>query len=72
MGQTDATKLFQISEPDLADLEKLVPELCERLYASMLTNLDNSTRVKVRRVQKIIQDIRWNYGPPQEIERVEP
>lgn len=62
--QPKSTRLFQISEPDLADLESLVPRLVDMLYRP---ELDNQTRIKIRRVQQIIVNIRWNYGPPSEV-----
>lgn len=62
--QPKSTRLFQISEPDLADLESLVPRLVDMLYRP---ELDNQTRIKIRRVQQIIVNVRWNYGPPSEV-----
>ncbi len=57
-------KYFQISEDDLATLEKDLPELLSRGYP----NLDNPARAMWRRVQKVVMDVRWNYGPPTEVE----
>jgi len=59
--------MFQITEPDLAELERLLPDIADRLYCPAMTNAD---RVMIRRVQKIITDVRWNYGPPLEVEIV--
>jgi hypothetical protein len=50
----------------LADLERLLPDLADRLKGA----LDNATRVKVRRVQTILANVRWNYGPPGAVERI--
>lgn len=61
------TKLFQIKEADLATLEADVPALCERLILIM----QNHDRVRMRRVQAILSNVRWNYGPPSEIERID-
>lgn len=52
--------IFQIQESDLADLERLLPTLQE-----MMTPV-------VRRVKEILSNVRWNYGPYQDVEIVEP
>lgn len=57
-------KLFQINEDDLATLEQVCPEILGRSYGI----LDNALRVKFRRVQEILMNVRWNYGPPQHVE----
>lgn len=61
-------KLFQIHDDDLAVLELAIPELCERL-AEKTSNAD---RVKIRRVKEILSNVRWNYQPHSEIERIDP
>jgi NADPH-dependent glutamate synthase beta subunit-like oxidoreductase len=58
------TRLFQINEDDLATLERVCPALVERLYPQM----DNDLRVKIRQLQQVITNVRWNYGPPQHVE----
>lgn len=63
-----ASKLFQINEPDLAALEHTLPELLERAYPT----LDNRQRTQWRRVQEIIVNVRWNYGPPGEVVVIRP
>lgn len=57
------TKLHQINADDLATLERVLPEVFERLYPTM----DNRLRTQFRQVQRIIVDVRWNYGPPGEV-----
>lgn len=57
-------KLFQIYEEDLAELEKIIPQLAE----SLMPSLDNKKRVQLRRCQSILSSVRWNYGPPSEVE----
>ncbi len=56
-------KLFQVYEEDLGELEKILPQLAEAL----VRNLDNRSRIKLRRCQAILSNVRWNYGPPTEI-----
>lgn len=63
---SEATRLFQIDENDLCELERVVPILVERLYPQ-LTKEANELRAKIRIVQRIIVDIRWKYGPPTEV-----
>lgn len=58
-----SSKLFQIYEDDLAVLEREVPNLVDLLYEHM----DNQLRTRIRRLQRVITDVRWNYGPPDEV-----
>lgn len=58
------THLFQIKEDDLATLEQSVPVLADAL----LPVLNNTLRVHMRRVQDILANVRWGYGPPSEVE----
>jgi len=60
------SKLFHIHEDDLAELEKILPQLADAL----MPVLNNKLRVQVRRVQWILSDVRWDYGPPSKIEVV--
>ena len=53
------SKLYQIHEDDLADLERILPKLMD----SPSANLTNADRVAWRRVQRIVTSVRWNYGP---------
>lgn len=57
-------RLMQIREEDLATLESTLPQFVEALYPRM----DNRLRAQIRRVQKVLTDVRWNYGPPAEVE----
>jgi hypothetical protein len=59
-------KLFQIYEDDLAELERALPEFSDRLMGV----LDNRLRTQLRRVQTIISNVRWNYGPPAHVEKI--
>jgi hypothetical protein len=56
-------KLFQINEDDLGELERILPQLAE----AMTPALNNRLRVQLRRVQVILSNVRWNYGPPSEV-----
>jgi hypothetical protein len=57
------TPLFQINENDLATLEHVLPELLMRMYPY----LDARTKSQWRKVQQVLVDVRWNYGPPLEV-----
>lgn len=59
------TRLFQINEEDLATLERDLPRFVERM---MISGMDNGTRVMIRRVQEIVCNVRWNYGPPSHVQ----
>lgn len=60
------SRLFQIHESDLCELERLMPDLM-REYSEVLRPRE---KTQWRRVQKILADVRWNYGPWQECEKV--
>lgn len=60
------SKLFQITEDDLAELEKHMPELSDALMPALTGRL----RVKLRRCQSILSNVRWNYGPATDVESV--
>lgn len=59
------SRLFQIYEDDLAELERILPEFANRLFQAPL---DNKVRVQLRRCQTILSNVRWNYGPPTDVE----
>lgn len=61
-------KMFQITEDDLASLERELPRLLDVAYPG----LDNQQRAKWRQVREIIANVRWNYGPPSEVIVVPP
>ena len=60
------SRMLQISESDLAELESTLPLIVDRLYPQM----DNRLRSQVRRIQRVLMDVRWNYGPPREVEAI--
>ena len=57
-------KLFQITENDLATLERELPRLLEISFP----HLDNQQRSKWRVVREIVSNVRWEYGPPGSVE----
>ena len=63
----DDCRMFQIYEADLAELERTMPKLCE----SLGEHLDAKMRTQFRRLQSILSQVRWNYGPPENVERVD-
>ena len=50
---------YQIHEEDLQELEMTLP-LLMLAHPTLTTSRE---KTMWRRVQKIIQDVRWNYGP---------
>jgi len=60
-------RYFQIAEDDLAELERVLPDICW----SNKAELTPTARVRWRRVQEILKNVRWHYGPPEQVERVE-
>jgi hypothetical protein len=66
------SKLFQITEDDLAELERLTPELQEALAREMARPEGaNRIRVQLRRIKEILSNVRWYYGPPSEVKIIE-
>lgn len=59
-------KLHQINEEDLSELEQVMPQLAQAL----MPVLDNKLRVQLRRCQSILSNVRWDYGPPSEVETI--
>ena len=60
------SKLYRINEDDLAELERTLPVFSDALF----TTMNAALKIKFRRVQKILSDVRWSYGPPSHVERV--
>lgn len=67
-------KLFQIEESDLQALEELIPPLCDRVQSLDFSAHGKANqaeiRTKARRLQTILTNIRWNYGPPEIVEQI--
>lgn len=59
-----STVLHQINEEDLSSLERTLPQLSDAL----MPILTNRLRTQLRQVQRILSDVRWNYGPASEVE----
>lgn len=63
------TKLFQIYETDLQTLEATLPRLQDALGEAMNRP---DVQVAVQEVKEILSNVRWNYGPYTEVERIKP
>jgi hypothetical protein len=61
-----AASTFRVYEDDLATLEKTLPQLA----SALMPILNNRLRVQLRQVQKILSDIRWNYGPASNVKTI--
>lgn len=60
-------RLFQIYEDDLAELERILPDI----ESHLMLHLDARQRTQLRRVKDILSNVRWNYGPHDNVEIVE-
>lgn len=60
-------KLFQIKEDDLAELERLLPAIMVEIYP----HLTPAIRTRFRSVQRIMSEVRWDYGPPGDVEVID-
>lgn len=57
-------RLFQIYGDDLATLEQDCAAICDRLMAYLTPAL----KTRARRIKRVLSDVRWNYGPPDQVE----
>lgn len=62
------SRLFQVYEDDLRTLETALPRLQDALRERAC---DPAVQVALQEVKDILSNIRWNYGPPQEMQRVD-
>ena len=62
-----SVKLYQITEDDLAMLESEMPRLMD---PNLPACNDPMTRKRWQAVKEILSNVRWNYGPPQEVEQL--
>ena len=62
------TRLFQIYEDDLQKLEHTLPRIAEHCGEAM-----NRPEVQVlfQELKEIVSNVRWNYGPPTEVQRID-
>ena len=58
------SKLYQITEEDLAELERVLPRFQDVMFDRMTPVL----RTQIRVVQRILTNVRWGYGPPDKVE----
>jgi hypothetical protein len=69
-GWGASTRLFQITEPDLAELERILPIICDRaIWANVpmdagMQKMSTLLRKQIEKVRDIVCNVRWNYGPP--------
>lgn len=62
------TKMFQISEDDLASLERVLPEIMWRASDTCNDPLQNK---RFDEAKAVLSNVRWGYGPPSNVERIE-
>jgi hypothetical protein len=64
-----SVRMFQITEADLVELERLLPVMCDWLYPSLAKSQpgSNKLRMQLRKVKDIVSNVRWNYGPPLDV-----
>lgn len=61
-------KLYQINESDLETLERELPSLMDfSSCQSDAWNQREDIREAWEMVQKIVSNVRWNYGPPTQV-----
>ena len=59
----------RISEDDLAELERTVPQFMQACFDQFVKGhpAGNRLRVQFRRMKEILSDVRWDYCPPGEV-----
>jgi hypothetical protein len=62
------SKMFQISEEDLASMETVIPEIM--LFCFDSCN-DPVQRKRFEECKAILSNVRWGYGTPQIVERIQ-
>ncbi len=60
------SKMFQIYEEDLVELERMIPDLA----SALMIHLTPRGKTQLRRLKSILSDVRWNYCPPTACETV--
>lgn len=60
-------KQFQITEEDLCELERNLPEFAE----AMIDTLSPRLRMKLQKCQSVLSNVRWSYGPPRNVEKID-
>lgn len=58
-------KLFQIYEPDLQKLEAALPRIMDAVGVRVS---EPALMVLFEEVKGVLSDVRWNYGPPSEVQ----
>lgn len=67
-GMAGGSKLFHVYEDDLAELERILPDILSN--PSLEIHFAARQRTQVRRVKDILSNIRWDYGPHENIEEI--
>lgn len=64
MSDEQSTKMFQICETDLSEIERVLPE-----WHAELAKLNSPRlRTQMRRIKDILSNVRWEYGPWSDVE----
>lgn len=62
--------MFQMTIDDLEYLERTLPQL---MWSTAFSGSWNNTqRIQWSKVQAVLSRVRWNGGPPLEVERIDP
>lgn len=60
------SRMFQIHEADLAELEKIIPAISD----GHMGEWNPRERTQFRRAKDILSNVRWNYGPHTDVETI--
>jgi hypothetical protein len=64
-------KMYRISQDDLETVELALPELQDAMMSAPQVINRKDVHEHLSMLKRIISDIRWNYGPPTNVERIE-
>lgn len=64
-------KMYQINEDDLETLESALPALQDAMMSVPGVINRKDVHEHLSMVKRIVSDVRWDYGPPTNVETIE-
>lgn len=68
-----ASRMFRVYEDDLETLERICPDLCQALFDKLGKGDPGATKLRMQlgKAKEILSNVRWGYGPPLDVGRVD-
>lgn len=64
-------KMYQINEDDLETLESTLPHLQDAMMSAPEVINRKDVHEHLSMIKTILSNVRWNYGPPMNVERID-